>query len=170
MMMIRFTIVAAIAALVAAPMPALAGPGKQVGQSRSSVNRPAGKSGGGGIGNNNRPGGRNGNVNVGNNVNVNTNGRGNGNRNGYNNGGRDVVVVGNNGRNDWDRNDNEFLEFVGKTAAITAGASIVAAVVKDKPDGCTPVMSNGMQYQNCNGIMYQQVQGGYQQMPSNQPH
>jgi hypothetical protein len=90
---------------------------------------------------------------------------------------RDVVVVGNPGRGyydngryhnngDWDDNDNDFLEFVGKTAAITAGVSVVTAVigdvVKDKPADCQPITVGGQPYLNCNGVAYQQVPGGYQ--------
>jgi hypothetical protein len=75
---------------------------------------------------------------------------------------KDVVVVNpggggyydNNGRyydNDrYDDDDNDFLEFVGKTAAITAGVSVVAAVIgsttNEKPDNCQPVNSNGQSY------------------------
>lgn len=91
---------------------------------------------------------------------------------------RDVVVVngghGNgyydngryNDRPDWDDDDDDFLEFVGKTAAITAGVSAVAAVIgsvsNDKPDDCQPVNSNGTSYLYCNGTYYQQVQQGGQ--------
>ena len=69
-------------------------------------------------------------------------------------------------RPDWDDDDDDFLEFVGKTAAITAGVSVVTAVigsvVKDKPSGCQPVNANGTTYQYCNGTYYQQVSNGYQ--------
>ena len=91
---------------------------------------------------------------------------------------RDVVVVGgnpgrgyyDNGRyhdhHDWDDDDNDFLEFVGKTAAVTAGVAVVSAVigeiVKDEPDDCKPVVSGGHQYLLCNGTYYQQVPNGYQ--------
>lgn len=64
-----------------------------------------------------------------------------------------------NDRPDWDDDDNDFLEFVGKTAAVTAGVSVVSAVigsvVNDKPDGCQPVVSGGVQYQLCDGVYYQ---------------
>lgn len=92
---------------------------------------------------------------------------------------RDVVVVNpgknNNGyyddrhhHNDWDDDDDDdsFIEFVGKTAAVTAGVAAVTAVigsiVKDKPDECKPVVSGGQQYLLCNGVYYQQVSSGYQ--------
>lgn len=64
---------------------------------------------------------------------------------------------------DWDDDDDEFLEFVGKTAAVTAGASIVTAVigsvVNSKPQeaGCKETISNGQAYVNCNGTWYQAV-------------
>ncbi|MCG2841088.1 hypothetical protein L6Q21_08855 [Sandaracinobacter sp. RS1-74] len=90
---------------------------------------------------------------------------------------RDVVVVGNpghghydnghyNGPRDWDDDDNEVLEFIGKTAAVTAGVSVVTAVigevVKDQPSGCQPANIGGQQYLNCNGTFYQPVPNGYQ--------
>ena len=90
---------------------------------------------------------------------------------------RDVVVVGNPGRgyydnghyhhhDDWDDDDNDFLEFVGKTAAVTAGVAVVSAVigeiVKDEPEACKPVVSGGRQYLLCDGVYYQQVPSGYQ--------
>lgn len=69
-------------------------------------------------------------------------------------------------RPDWDDDDDDFLEFVGKTAAITAGVSAVTAVigsvVKDKPSGCQPVNANGTTYQYCNGTYYAQVSNGYE--------
>lgn len=84
------------------------------------------------------------------------------NGNGYYNNGR--YYSNNNGN--WDNNDNDFLEFVGKTAAITAGVSVVSAVigstVKDKPSDCQQSMSNGQVYMNCNGTWYQPVQAGGQ--------
>lgn len=62
----------------------------------------------------------------------------------------------------YDDDDNDFLEFVGKTAAITAGVSVVAAVIgsttTQKPSGCQPVVSGGIQYQYCDGVYYQQTQ------------
>ncbi len=91
--------------------------------------------------------------------------------------GNTVVVGGQPGRGyydngsyrgspDWDDDDDDFLEFVGKTAAITAGVSVVSAVigdvVKDEPDDCQPINVGGQPYLNCNGVAYQQVQGGYQ--------
>lgn len=91
--------------------------------------------------------------------------------------GNTVVVGGQPGRGyydngryhgspDWDDNDNDFLEFVGKTAAVTAGVSVVSAVigsvVSDKPDDCEPINVGGQPYLNCDGVAYQQVQGGYQ--------
>jgi hypothetical protein len=72
----------------------------------------------------------------------------------------------NNNNGNWDNDDNDFLEFVGKTAAITAGVSVVSAVigstVKDKPSDCQQSMSNGQVYMNCNGTWYQPVQAGGQ--------
>lgn len=91
--------------------------------------------------------------------------------------GNTVVVGGQPGRGhydngryhgspDWDDDDNDFLEFVGKTAAITAGVSVVSAVVgsvvNDQPSDCQPVMSGGQQYMLCNGTYYQTVSNGYQ--------
>jgi hypothetical protein len=71
-----------------------------------------------------------------------------------------------NNRPDWDDDDNDFLEFVGKTAAITAGVSVVTAVIgsvaNEKPEGCQPVVSGGVQYQLCDGVYYQQIQQGGQ--------
>ncbi len=65
-----------------------------------------------------------------------------------------------------DEKDHDFLKFVGKTAAVTAGVAAVTAVIgsvtKDKPEGCQPVMSGGQQYQLCNGVYYQPVSNGYQ--------
>ncbi|MCG2841602.1 hypothetical protein L6Q21_11480 [Sandaracinobacter sp. RS1-74] len=64
---------------------------------------------------------------------------------------------------DWDDDDDDFLEFVGKTAAITAGASAVTAVIgavvdsKPKDPGCQEIVSNGQTYLNCNGTWYQAV-------------
>lgn len=86
-----------------------------------------------------------------------------------------TVVAGNNrggyydGRhydNDWDNDDNDFLEFVGKTAAVTAAVSVTAAVigsvVNDKPDNCQQVVSGGQVYQYCDGTYYVPVSNGYQ--------
>jgi hypothetical protein len=110
------------------------------------------------------------------------NGGGNRNWNGGNRPNRpgrpDVVVINRPGggyydggryydRDRWhdDRGDN-FLEFVGKTAAITAGVSAVSAVigsiVRDKPDQCAEPNAYGQIY--CNGVWYQAVanNGGYQ--------
>lgn len=71
-----------------------------------------------------------------------------------------------NNRPDWDDDDDDFLEFVGKTAAITAGVSVVTAVIgsvaNEKPSGCQPVVSGGVQYQYCDGVYYQQIQQGGQ--------
>ena len=90
---------------------------------------------------------------------------------------RNTVVAGNNrgggyynnGRyydNDWDDNDNDFLEFVGKTAAVTAAVgvttAIIGSVVNDKPDNCQQVVSGGQVYQYCNGTYYMPVSNGYQ--------
>ncbi|PZU43969.1 MAG: hypothetical protein DI568_16545 [Sphingomonas sp.] len=64
---------------------------------------------------------------------------------------------------DWDDDDDDFLEFVGKTAAITAGASAVTAVIgsvvnsKPKDPACQETVSNGQTYVNCNGTWYQAV-------------
>ena len=106
----------------------------------------------------NRPGGGN---NVGNTVIV-APPRGGGYNNNYNNDrynyNDDRYNYNNN--NNWDDDDNDFLDFVGKTAAITAGASILTAVIgsqtKDKPDDCQPVNANGQSYMYCNGTYYQQ--------------
>jgi hypothetical protein len=83
---------------------------------------------------------------------------------------RDAVIIrpgpgyydnGNYHHNDWDDDDNEFIEFVGKTAAITAGISVVSAVigsiVEDQPEGCQPVVAYGTNYLYCNGTYYVQV-------------
>jgi hypothetical protein len=97
---------------------------------------------------------------------------------------RDVVVVNNgrpgngyynNGRyygpGYYEDDDNDFLEFVGKTAAVTAGVAAVSAVigsvVKDKPtgSGCQESIQNGVPYVNCNGTWYQAVSQGYQVVP-----
>jgi hypothetical protein len=64
-----------------------------------------------------------------------------------------------------DRNDNEFLEFVGKAAVVTAGAAIVGSIVTDKPtqsngSDCQEQMSGGQVYLYCNGKYYQPVQTG----------
>jgi hypothetical protein len=77
----------------------------------------------------------------------------------------------NNNYNDYDRyedDDDDFLEFVGKTAAITAGVSIVSAVigdvVQDKPsDDCEQQIQNGQVYLLCNGTYYTPVQSGGQE-------
>lgn len=64
---------------------------------------------------------------------------------------------------DWDDDDDDFLEFVGKTAAVTAGVSAVTAVIgsvvdsKPKDSGCQETVSNGQTYLNCNGTWYQAV-------------
>lgn len=128
--------------------------------------------------NNNRPGnkpnrgGNNVTVNNTNNVNVSGNNRApnrNGNyNNGYNNSGyyNNGRYYNNNNNGNWDNDDNDFLEFVGKTAAITAGVSVVAAVigstVNEKPSGCQETVSNGQVYMNCNGTWYQPMQAGGQ--------
>lgn len=77
----------------------------------------------------------------------------------------------NNNRYDNDRyddDDNDFLEFVGKTAAITAGVSVVSAVigdvVQDKPsDDCQEQIQNGQVYLLCNGTWYTPAQAGGQE-------
>lgn len=77
----------------------------------------------------------------------------------------------NNNYNNYDRyedDDDDFLEFVGKTAAITAGVSIVSAVigdiVQDKPsDDCQQQIQNGQVYLLCNGTWYTPVQSGGQE-------
>jgi hypothetical protein len=172
----------AVAAVMMALAPAVASAGpnnKNLGAARggakTSVNR-----GGGGGGNynkqnvsNNRPGkkpnrgGNNVTVNNTNNVNVSGNNRvpnrgGNYNNGGYYNNGR--YYNGNSGN--WDNDDDDFLEFVGKTAAITAGVSVVAAVIgsttNQKPSGCQETVSNGQVYMNCNGTWYQPMQTGGQ--------
>ena len=65
----------------------------------------------------------------------------------------------------YDDNDNEFLEFVGKTAAVTAGAAIVGSILTSKPTDssggdCKEQMSGGQVYLYCNGKYYQPVQTG----------
>ena len=159
-----------------ASVAASAGPNRNLGAARggakSSVNHGGGgkrnmagnagnrnMAGGGNYGGNNRPGNkpnRGNNVVAGNTVVVGGGGRG-----GYHNNGH----YNNNGH--WDNDDNDFLEFVGKTAAITAGVSIVSAVigstVNDKPDDCQQAMSNGQVYMNCNGTWYQPVMNNGQQ-------
>ena len=120
--------------------------------------------------NNNRPGNRpnkkGNNVVAGNTVVVGQPNRG-GYNNGYNGGGyysNGRYYNGNNGN--WDNNDDDFLEFVGKTAAITAGVSVVASVIgsttKEKPSDCQQTVSNGQVYMNCNGTWYQPIQSGGQ--------
>lgn len=193
-MKMRFDSIAlAVAAVMMAFAPVAAGAApqnKNLGASRggakSSVNRGGGggnyakQNGGGNLaanngnknraGNNNRPGtkpNRNGNnVVAGNTVVVGQPNRGGPNNN-YNNGyySNDRYYNGNNGN--WDNNDNDFLEFVGKTAAITAGVSVVAAVIgsttNEKPSDCQQTMSNGQVYMNCNGTWYQPVTNSGQQ-------
>lgn len=155
-------------------------PGRAAGSAKSSINRPmpdrAAGSGQRGNGSrnasfNNQPN-RNYNNRPNNNYNNRPAGRPNGN----------VVVVNNNrppprggyynnggyyGGGNYNDNDNEFLEFVGKTAAITAGVSVVSAVigsvVKDKPSGdCQQQMQNGQVYMLCNGVWYTPIQAGGQ--------
>jgi hypothetical protein len=185
----RFNSIAlAVAAtmMALAPIAANAGPNKNLGASRggakSSVNRGGGggnynKPNGGNFAanhndrpgnNNNRPGnkpnrGGGNNVVAGNTVVVGQPNRGGYNGGGYYSNGR--YYNGNNGN--WDNNDNDFLEFVGKTAAITAGVSVVAAVIgsttNDKPSDCQQTMSNGQVYMNCNGTWYQPVMNNGQQ-------
>jgi hypothetical protein len=65
----------------------------------------------------------------------------------------------------YDDNDNEFMEFVGKAAVVTAGAAIVGSIVTDKPtesngSDCQEQMSGGQVYLYCNGKYYQPVQTG----------
>lgn len=161
---------------VAAQKKAQGAYGKPQGHAKSSVNRQkpgggGGQKGGGQHHAGNRPGGQQGNR---------PNQQGNynkGKKKGGNNvvAGNTVVVNGGGGRghagngyydngryhdNDWDNDDNDFLEFVGKTAAITAGVSVVTAVIgsvsNEKPDGCQPVNANGTSYMYCNGTYYQQ--------------
>jgi len=66
---------------------------------------------------------------------------------------------------------DDFLEFVGKTAAVTAGVSVVSAVigsiVKDKPSNdCQQQIQNGQVYLLCDGVWYTPAtvggQSGYQ--------
>jgi hypothetical protein len=166
----KFATVAASALALTLPAvtPAVAAPakkasasyGKPTGAAKMNVNKPKTsasyqKPGGKGAGTAGRPstkpvkkGGGN-NVVAGNTVVVGRPPAGNGY---YNNGSY-------NNRPDWDDDDDDFLEFVGKTAAITAGVSVVSAVigsvVNDKPSGCQPVVSGGVQYQLCDGVYYQ---------------
>lgn len=63
---------------------------------------------------------------------------------------------------DWDDDDDDFLEFVGKTAAVTAGvgavSAIIGSIVQDKPsDDCQETVSGGQTYLNCNGTWYAAV-------------
>ena len=165
---------------VAAQKKAQGAYGKPQGKAKSSVNRSkpggGGHQGGGQHNAGNRSGGQQANrpnqqgnrtnaqkkggnnVVAGNTVVVNGGGRGNP-GNGYYDNGRYHD-------NDWDNDDDDFLEFVGKTAAITAGVSVVTAVIgsvsNDKPDDCQPVSSNGVAFLYCNGTYYQQVSIGYQ--------
>jgi hypothetical protein len=74
---------------------------------------------------------------------------------GYNN--------GYHGGNNWHDDDNDFMEFVGKAAVVTAGAAIVGSVIKGEPknsDGsqCQQSIQNGVPYVNCNGTWYQAAQ------------
>lgn len=67
----------------------------------------------------------------------------------------------------YDDDDDDFLEFVGKTAAVTAGVSVVSAVigsiVKDKPsDDCQQQIQNGQVYLLCDGVWYTPAQTGGQ--------
>jgi hypothetical protein len=154
--------------------------GKPTAKAKPNVNRPAPKGGGGNKNAGNRANATSANYNRSNNNRSNNN-RPNNNRPGgsNNNIGNTVVVAPprgggynsgyyNNGSynqgRDWEDDDDDFLEFVGKTAAITAGVSVVAAVigstVNEKPSGCTEQMSNGQVYLNCNGTWYQPVQSG----------
>jgi hypothetical protein len=63
---------------------------------------------------------------------------------------------------DWYDDDDDFLEFVGKTAAVTAGVgavtAIIGSIVQDKPsDDCRETISDGQTYLNCNGVWYAAV-------------
>lgn len=159
-------------------------PGNVQARAKPSVNKPAGRPAGnmnsgnrnsGNLGNANRPAG---NRKVSNETAYKA-GKAAGSRNQ-----RDVVVVNNgrpgngyydNGRyygpGHYEDDDNDFLEFVGKTAAVTAGVAVVSAVigstVKDKPkgSGCEESIQNGVPYVNCNGTWYQAVSQGYQVVP-----
>lgn len=138
--------------------------GKPSGHAKTSANRPnpqARSGGAGGVSNKTaykagqKSGGQRGNtVVVNNNKNVNVSGNNRPGSSGYYDNGRHY----DNDR--YDDNDNDFLEFVGKTAAITAGVSVVAAVIgsstNEKPDDCQPVNANGTSYMYCNGAYYQQ--------------
>jgi len=161
-------LITAAIAMLGATMPASAVPeraGKQTGKARSHVQKPtahASQAKSRSSGNRSQPANRNNNAKRGDKNVV---------------AGNTVVVGGQPGRGyyddgryhgspDWDDDDNDFLEFVGKTAAVTAGVSVVSAVigsvVQDKPDDCEPISVGGQQYLNCNGVAYQQVAGGYQ--------
>jgi len=188
----RFMSVAMMfAAMVFAFQPALAKPPQNVRSgSKTSVNRPAPKASPAKAqnrnvsANNNRS---NTNYNQSNNNNNRPNNNNNRNPNykkgGNNNIGNTVVVAPNRpppprggnyyggggsyyGNNDnWDNDDNDFAEFVGKTIAVTAGAAIVGSILTDKPsnkDGseCEQTISNGQVYMNCNGTWFQPVQSG----------
>lgn len=157
---LALTLPALAPATAAANKKAASAYGKPTGGAKMNVNkpkpsgnyqRPAGKSAGNATRPGSKPAKRPGGSNVvaGNTVVVGRPPAGNGY---YNNGSY-------NNRPDWDDDDNDFLEFVGKTAAVTAGVSVVSAVigsvVNDKPSGCQPVVSGGVQYQLCDGVYYQ---------------
>jgi hypothetical protein len=183
----------AVALLPAAPVMAAQSkamkPGNVQARAKPSVNKPAARPAGNYGGGKSSAGNRNaGNLNTGN---RNPGNRGVSNETAYkagkaagNRNQRDVVVVNNgrpgNGYYDngryygpgyYEDDDNDFLEFVGKTAAVTAGVAAVSAVigsvVKDKPKGddCTETIQNGVPYVNCNGTWYQAVSQGYQVVP-----
>ncbi len=66
--------------------------------------------------------------------------------------------------NDWDHDDHDFGEFLGKTVAVTAGVAVTSAVIgeifEDEPDNCQQQVSNGQVYMFCNGVWYQPVMQG----------
>ena len=67
----------------------------------------------------------------------------------------------------WDNDDNDFLEFVGKTAAITAGvcidSAVIGSVVNATPGTCHQSMSSGEITMNCNAAWFHPVMNNGQQ-------
>jgi hypothetical protein len=150
------------------------GGGKMAQSSVSGANRSAGGGGGGNAakanrgnngGNANNAGSRNGNNNVSgknsnNNVNVN-----NKNVNNVNVNKNVNVNVDNNGyHNDgWGHYDNDYHPIaagvvVGAVAATTA--AVIGSAYSTLPSGCSPVVKNGVQYNYCGSVYYQQTMQG----------
>ena len=104
----------------------------------ANYHRPAGKSAGNATRSGTKPAKRPGGNNVvaGNTVVVGRPPAGNGY---YNNGSY-------NNRPDWDDDLN---------AGVSVVSAVIGSVVNDKPSGCQPVVSGGVQYQLCDGVYYQ---------------